>query len=339
MSVLVNKITNLYSNHSQPFSFIKLDNIHESTNENTFDPDITALHISPDEIACLASAKVPEGSSDECEALAQDLWSYGRRHPVPAIFISKKTAAEYLQSLEGQAGVINCHLESAKITIGSESIMWQRTDHRVSKEKLNAKFYLNSRNEKLSVQHEPTGNDSKSKYRIDCSFNKIMGMELTSDGVLTADVFGSPCVEKRSGSSRVWEAITSTNSSRSSRLVIVFHHHKFPESLQSSLEKIPSLCSALCTGLCNDYSNFDPTEGETPHDRLPLVRDPTLVRAAQLAILKLRDHASYETENIMQPRVQQIVEAFGGIEKRFQNLLKSRLIQKCHSAVQHQHEE
>lgn len=140
--------------------------------------------------------------------------------------------------------MINCHLESAKLIIGPESIMWQRTDHRVSKEKLIAKFYLNSRNEKFSIQHEPTGNDSKSKYRIDISFNQIMGMEMNSDGFLTAEVFGSPCVEKRSKSSRIWEAITASNSSRSSRLVIVFHRHKFPESLQSSLDKIPSLSSA-----------------------------------------------------------------------------------------------
>ena len=216
--------------------------------------------------------------------------------------------------------------------------MWQRAEHRVSKEKLIAKFYLHRRNEKLSIQHEPTGNDSKSKYRIDISFNKIMGMELNSDGVLTAEVFGSPCIEKKSKTSRIWEAITASNSSRSSRLVIVFHCHKLPESLQSSLEKIPSLSSALSTGRRNDYANFDPAEGETPYDRLPLVRDPTLVRAAQIAILKLRDHDSNAPENI-QSRVQQIVEAFGGIEKRFQSLLKSRLLHKCHLGVQNQHEE
>ena len=165
-----------------------------------------------------------------------------------------------------------------------------------------------------------------------------MGMELNSDGVLTAGVFGSPCIEKRLKSSRIWESISASNSSWSARLVIVFHRHKFAESLQSSLDKIPSLSSALSTGLCDDYPNFDPTEVQTPHGRLPLVRDPTLVRAAQIAILKLRDHASNVTENT-QSRVQRIVEAFGGREKRFQSLLKSRLLQKCHSGVQNQHEE
>ena len=91
-------------NHMQTFSFIRLGNIHESEN---YDSDITGLHIGPDEISYLESAKVPEGSSDECEALANDLWSYGQSHPVPAVVISKQTAAEYSQGLEGRAGMIN----------------------------------------------------------------------------------------------------------------------------------------------------------------------------------------------------------------------------------------
>ena len=60
----------------------------------------------------------------------------------------------------------------------------------------------------MSIQHHPTANDSKSKYRIDVPFNKIIGMELTSDGMLAADVFGSPCVEQRLEGSLVWKEIT-----------------------------------------------------------------------------------------------------------------------------------
>ena len=153
----------------------------------------------------------------------------------------------------------------------------------------------------------------------------------TSDGMLAADVFGSPCVEQRLEGSQVWKEITPTNSSRSSRLVIVFHRQKLPENLESKLERIRSLCSALRTGLCNDYANFNPTEGETPHDRLPLVRDPTLVRAAQLAILNFRNHARKNASLDPRDTIQQIVE---GIEHRFREILKN-----CQSAVQHQHQE
>ena len=64
---------------------------------------------------------------------------------------------------------------------------------------------------------------------------------------------------------------------------------------------------------------FNPADSESAHDRLPLVRDPTLVHAAQLDILKLQNYA---TENI-QSRVQQIVHAFGSIEKDFKASLRA----------------
>lgn len=112
---------------------------------------------------------------------------------------------------------------------------------------------MNYRNEKMSVQHQPsTGNDSKARYRINVPFNKVMGIEIV-DGVLTADMFGSLCIEKRSESSRVWQVLSSKdNSSRSSRLSIVFIHHISPDDLQRNLEKIPSLRSLFCSGICGD---------------------------------------------------------------------------------------
>ena len=55
--------------------------------EITEDP-VSALPIGPEEIACLASAKVPDGTNAECEALASDLWEHGTNHPVPAIFVN-----------------------------------------------------------------------------------------------------------------------------------------------------------------------------------------------------------------------------------------------------------
>ena len=205
-----------------------------------------------------------------------DLWEYGINHPVPAIFVNKSTAAEYLKSLEGRAGVISFHLESATISYGLKSVLWKRVDPRVSKEKLEVKFYMNCRSEKMSIQHSTT--DSPFKYRIEISFNKFMGLKLSS-GILTADVYGSPIVESKKQQAGTWKEEQSTIKNTSTRVVLVIHHQSDPKGLQTNLERIPSLCSAFRIGLCNDYT----------YDRLPLVRDPTLVRAAQLAILKLRN--------------------------------------------------
>lgn len=300
----------------------------------TEDP-IQALPIGPEEIASLASAKVTDGTYEECEALAQDLWEYGKSHPVPAIFVNKATSAEYLQSLEGRAGVISLHLESANLSYGQKSILWKRVDPRVSKEKLEVKFYMSCRSEKMSIQHNTP--DSPTKYRLEICFNKVMGIQL-SNGILTADVFGSPSVESKSQQARTWQAST-TIKSRSTRVVIVFHLQTHPKNLQTSLERIPSLRSAFHVGLCNEYPSFDPTDGDKPHDRLPLVRDPTLVRAAQLAILKLRDIEQENASIDPETKLQHIVQVFGGIENRFRNLLKYRLLKKCQKTYQNQHEE
>ena len=81
------------------------------------------MPIGPEKIACLASAKVPDGTNEECEALAEDLWEYGTTHPVPEIFVNKSTAAKHLESLEGRARVKSFYLESTTISYGSESIL------------------------------------------------------------------------------------------------------------------------------------------------------------------------------------------------------------------------
>ena len=252
--------------------------------EITEDP-VSALPIGPEEIASLASAKVLDGTNEECQALAMDLREYGTRHPVPAIFVNKSTAAEYMKSLEGRAGVISFHLESATVSYGQKSVLWKRVDPRVSKEKLEVKCYTNCRSEKMSIQHSTT--NSPSKYRIELIFNKFMGLKLSS-GILTADVYGSPIVESKTQQAGTWKEEQTAIKNTSTRVALVIHHQSDPKGLQTNLERIPSLRSAFRIGLCNDFPNFDPTDGDKPYDRLPLVRYPTLVRAAQLAILKLR---------------------------------------------------
>ena len=67
------------------------------------------------------------------------------------------------------------------------SVLWKSIDPRVSKEKLEVKFYINCRSERMSIQHGTT--NIPFKYRIEISFNKFMGLKLSS-GILTADVYG-----------------------------------------------------------------------------------------------------------------------------------------------------
>ena len=87
-----------------------------------------------------------------------------------------------------------------------------------------------------------------------------MGRKLSS-GILTADVFGSIIVESKTQQTRTWKEEQTTVKSTSTRVVLTIHHQSDPTGLQTNLEQIPSLRSAFCIGLCNDYPSFDPTEG------------------------------------------------------------------------------
>ena len=95
-----------------------------------------------------------------------------------------------------------------------------------------------------------------------------MGMHL-SLGILTADIHGSPIFESKSQQARTWKEEHSNIKITSTRVVTVSHHQRDPKNLQTNLERIPSLRSAFCICLWNDYSNFDPTDGDKPYDRLP----------------------------------------------------------------------
>ena len=97
---------------------------------------------------------------------------------------------------------------------------------------------------------------------------------------------------------------------------MVLHKINSPDDRQSQLEKIQPLL-AFISGLGSSCDIFHPDKGEKPHDRLPILQRPAIVRATQLAILQLRDPSMSNPSY-----VQAIVEAYGGIEKRFREQLK-----------------
>ena len=112
---------------------------------------------------------------------------------------------------------------------------------------------------------------------------------------------------------------TQLNASTKFRLKIQFHHSKNNplHILEQTLQEFQSTSQALHNGVKEQYQNFDPSTRGKPEEFLPVVRDPTLVRAVQLAVLKLQDIADTE----------QVIKQYHGIERRFQELLKSRLSQ------------
>ena len=101
--------------------------------------------------------------------------------------------------------------------------------------------------------------------------------------------------------------------------IIVQCHQDVQKTTVDKFASVPSLKSALETSIREDYPDFTPLLLEDPHERMPLLKDPVLVRAAQLAVLEVsKDPRSKEDELF-------VVRMLKSIERKFQNKLKERL--------------
>ena len=89
--------------------------------------------------------------------------------------------------------------------------------------------------------------------------------------------------------------------------------------LQEKLSDIQVLRSTLHDQLRESYPTFVPYCRDRPHERMPVLKDPTLVRGAQLAILEIAKDPKAKDD------VESVVAAYQRIERAFRTLLRDRL--------------
>lgn len=89
--------------------------------------------------------------------------------------------------------------------------------------------------------------------------------------------------------------------------------------LLTSLPNIPSLADS--------YPKFIPFQREKPHERYPILKDPVLVRATQLAVLEIKNDPKSK-EN-----VEFVVQMFSSIQSIFRKLLQERISSSHPSTV------
>lgn len=90
--------------------------------------------------------------------------------------------------------------------------------------------------------------------------------------------------------------------------------------LKDMFGKIPSLKEASAVGLCDVYPRTSSCVESNPEERYPVVKDLTLVRAAQLASLRLL-HCLPEHD-----QTEFVVKMYSSLEERFNSLLKTRIL-------------
>ena len=117
----------------------------------------------------------------------------------------------------------------------------------------------------------------------------------------------------------------SSSNSNISKFSLQFVEEKYDMSdLEVHLNKDSSLRKALDTGVLMDRSyvqTIESTLDEVPEKRFPILRDPTLVRAAQLADLDLLQKAKKDHLHSSEWLVKQ----YYGLLLKFNELLNARL--------------
>lgn len=275
----------------------------------------------------LKCPRVPCCSTD-IPGLKEDLMEFAKANQtsVAIPYMTKEYATQYYQqNLKDKPKDVTIHVDF----VSDHCFSWSRADKRVSKEQFQCKFTFSTTT--VSITHQPQS--TQMKYKLSFLFQSVMGMKISSDSI-ELDLSAKPTTEAKSSEHQTSKSGSGKfapyyerqidDNLKSYRLVINVNSQG-RKALSEFLDKVPSincLQRALSSGLQEIYPEFDPCE-ENPHELFPIARDPTLVRAAQLAILELQCEKD--------PLV--VIRLYDGLVRRFQKLLRLRLRSL---AVQHE---
>ena len=269
---------------------------------------------------------VPIGSSKEQDKLKMKLINSAKEK-----FSDQKVQTTSREECALYAETRSCHPTSKSVHIKqlvccSTVECWKRADNRVSKELMTAKFNFGV--EEITVEHHPATGGLKKK--VVASIAQVMGAQVSLTEI-TFDLAGSPklfnklpergSIWKESHLQKASDKLTDSGNGSS---VPVEHHdcHRVQihladnkrEDIGSLLEHNASLKRAIERGLCSNYPQFQMLE-ENPAKYFPIVKDPTLVKAAQNALLEIL-HLCTNTRSLTQ--------YYAGLESQFNELLSLR---------------
>lgn len=208
-------------------------------------------------------------------------------------------------------------------SVRASSISWERSDPRVSKEILKCKVLTGPASQCFSIQSTKVEEDESKRLLIE--FSHVVGLEINGDSIVM-DVASTPKMETKvhakpggKAASGKWvEQSLQVGDKKTRRIKLLFVCGREPGTakLQEMLNKVPSLKRAIDGGLANVYDLCD--SNENPEERFPIVQDPSLVRAAQLASLRLLH--TLPSAN----KAEYAIKMYGSMERRFNHFLRER---------------
>lgn len=256
--------------------------------------------------------------------------------------MTRENAIKYYENhIKTQPKDVSFHVDS--LEIDNSSFGWFREEDRVSLQKFEMEVKVGVRRNKLLVTYCPLvkeQNQSQIKFRLSVLSDLILGMEMNSQKI-TFDVL-QPLLEKRTITKDISHKSSEWIKFEDSRLPSLssYRLHIKPHSLTPS--KFSQLCislnssqfsDALRRGLKDKYTELDKTL-PNPEEYIPLLTDPTLVRAAQLALNSLSKQV---TSSSIVNRIEWSVKMYDGVYETFKELLHSRA--RSHSSGRSAHEE
>ena len=249
------------------------------------------------------TGKIPEGSVEDISDLLCQLKERAKIK-VPSITkVSKESAAEFSKTIKQDRPKIY-HLESINV-VNTE---WMHEDQRVSKETFILK--LNPKNEsQLVVERKQF--QSKERKRVIISTADVMGMKLSGNNIVM-DLYKPPVLGRKT-SKCPWkdeECVTEGGK------IVVSMTFLGPTPIKD-LRGIQMLSKAIEGGLRQSYPHFKPEKPFKAEEILPLIQDPTLVRAMQLCVIELLQNQHHDRDSI--------VKLFSQLYQAFQDLLNERL--------------
>lgn len=248
-------------------------------------------------------------------------------HPSTNVtFITLESAKEYAKE-NANNGVSSANINSFKLNLmqhNNHLLSWNRADSRVSKEVFVFKVNLttNAQNRSISVEYSPSNDSSKQTSKISVNVKNVMGIQIDEDSTLTVHFSGLPMYEMRDKKQKQWHthSFPSQISQISPCFCTIQVHlgkNKTPPDYHELFKLDEKLNAALRAGIKENYPEFTVCESR-PEDVLPIVKDPELVRAAQLLVV---DFACDEKAT----DIPWLIRQYSAVYKSFKRLLRSRL--------------
>ena len=237
--------------------------------------------------------------------------------------MSIESARKYAKSLE-ISGVFSANVNFCRLDAGTTNILiWERKDARVSKESFVVKLNMSSniRNRSISIEHK--------KQKLLVQTRNIMGIIVNSEN-LVIRIQGKPdLLVKESSEWKQQYIITNLPVDITATITLLFGKNKSLPNYSELFQQDDFLNAALKAGIQDHYPGFSSSDTRPEHV-LPVVKDPILVRAAQLAVLNFsQDERAHD--------IKWLIQMYSALYSAFKELLKSRLAISVSSV--HSHEE